>query len=191
MAFMNGKVIFASSAVRVPHQLVGSMNLLAISKEPTVFLMRYCAGSICPALPINPSMTLTTPIPHLSDAAQTIAMSDATAFGKWNAARRLLERGAAATLFDACCLGLVTDVEHALATAHPTPENATSSFLGACHGGQIRTASVLLDHGADIKWVGYDGLSPLDAARRSEADDVCSLARTTLAASTGPADSDS
>ncbi|WP_218019801.1 ankyrin repeat domain-containing protein [Rhodococcoides yunnanense] len=117
-------------------------------------------------------------------------ISDATAFGQWNAARRLLERGATTTLFDASCLGQVDAVEHALASEHPTPEDITSSFWGACHGGQIGTASVLLDHGAGINWIGYDGLSPLDAARRSEADDVVRWLER-IAASTDPVDPDS
>lgn len=99
-------------------------------------------------------------------------LSDATAFGQWNAARRLVERGAATTLFDAAALGLVAVVDHHLRTESPTRENITSSFWGACHGGQITTATVLLDLGADIDWVGYDGLTPLDAARRSERHDV-------------------
>lgn len=99
-------------------------------------------------------------------------LSDATAFGQWNAARRLVQRGAATTLFDAAALGLVAAVEHHLEIEHPTRENITSSFWGACHGGHVATAAVLFDHGADIDRVGYDGLTPLGAARRSEALDV-------------------
>ncbi len=96
-------------------------------------------------------------------------MADATAFGQWNAARRLLERGADTNLFEAATLGLVADVQRHLDVSHPTAADITSSFWGACHGGHIATAAVLLDHGADINWVGYDGLTPLDTARRSEA----------------------
>jgi hypothetical protein len=99
-------------------------------------------------------------------------LSDATAFGQWSAAYRLVERGAATTLFDAAALGLVAVVDDHLRTENPTRENITSSFWGACHGGHVSTAAVLLDLGADIDWVGYDGLTPLDAARRSEKHDV-------------------
>ncbi len=99
-------------------------------------------------------------------------MADATAFGQWGAARRLLDRGAATTLFDAATLGLVAEVEHHLNARQPTADDITSSFWGTCHGGHVDTAAVLLDHGADINWVGYDGLTPLDAARRSEASAV-------------------
>lgn len=99
-------------------------------------------------------------------------MADATAFGQWNAARHLLERGADTDLFEAAALGLVTEVQRQLEAEHPTTERITSSFWGACHGGHIATAAVLLDHGANINWVGYDDLTPLDAAHRSEANAV-------------------
>ena len=98
-------------------------------------------------------------------------MADATAFGNWDAARRLLERGAATNLFEAATLGLLTEVERHLAD-NPTVETITSSFWGACHGGQVDTAAVLLDHGADMNWIGYDQLTPLDTARRSGATAV-------------------
>lgn len=99
-------------------------------------------------------------------------MADATAFGQWEAARRLYERGAATNLFEAAALGLATRVQHHLTTNAPTAKDITSSFWGACHGGHVNTATVLLDNGADINWVGYDGLTPLDAALRSEAASV-------------------
>ena len=38
-------------------------------------------------------------------------MADATAFGQWNAARRLLERGAATTMWEASALGLLDRVK--------------------------------------------------------------------------------
>jgi ankyrin repeat protein len=96
-------------------------------------------------------------------------MADATAFGQWDAARYLLARGADTNLFEASALGLVTRVHEHLAASQPTREHVTSSFWGACHGGQVDTAAVLLEHGADINWKGYDGLTPLDAARRADA----------------------
>ena len=99
-------------------------------------------------------------------------MADATAFGQWRAARRLLERGADTNLFEAATLGLVAEVQRHLDVDLPSAEHITSSFWGACHGGHISTATVLLDHGADINWIGYDDLTPLDAAHRAEATDV-------------------
>lgn len=55
-------------------------------------------------------------------------MADATAFGQWDAARRLLERGAAANLFESAALGLVAAVVGHLDTDRPTAEDVTSSF---------------------------------------------------------------
>ena len=95
-------------------------------------------------------------------------MADATAFGQRNAARRLLERGGDTDLFEAAALGLVSEVRRHLETDHPSPDRITRSFWGACHGGHIATAAVLLDHCADSDWVGYDDLTPLEAAHRSE-----------------------
>ena len=40
-------------------------------------------------------------------------LADAVAFGQWNAARRLIERGARATLWQAAALGLLDRLEHA------------------------------------------------------------------------------
>ncbi len=99
-------------------------------------------------------------------------MADATAFGQWKAARRLLERGADTNLFEAAALGLVAEVQRHLDINEPTAPTITSSFWGACHGGHTETAAVLLEHGADINWIGYDDLTPLDAALRAEAPAV-------------------
>jgi uncharacterized protein len=100
-------------------------------------------------------------------------LTDATAFGQWNAARRLLERGAQATMWEAATMGLAAPVEACLsAVPPPSAEEVTRAFWGACHGGQQVTARLLRDRGADINWVGWDDLTPLDAAARSEAPSV-------------------
>jgi uncharacterized protein len=105
-------------------------------------------------------------------------LTDATAFGQWNAARRLVERGAHTGLWEAATLGLLDRVE-ALISAEPglTPEELTGNFWGACHGGQQPTAEYLLAHGADLNWIGWDGLTPLDAAERSDATDLATWLR--------------
>jgi hypothetical protein len=101
------------------------------------------------------------------------AISDATAFGQWNAARRLLERGARTTFWESATLGLTDPVEARLvASPPPTGLEVTEAFWGACHGGQLAMARRLHAHGADINWVGWDNLTPLGAARRSGAEDV-------------------
>ncbi|MEP6660366.1 MAG: ankyrin repeat domain-containing protein [Acidimicrobiales bacterium] len=105
-------------------------------------------------------------------------LADATAFGQWNAARRLIERNARSTLWESATLGLMDRVVAFFASAAPPgSENVTHAFWGACHGGQRASAEYLLERGADINWVGWDDLTPLDAARRSEAGDLVSWLR--------------
>lgn len=98
-------------------------------------------------------------------------LSDAAAFGQWKAARRLIERGAKSSLWESAALGLMDRIEgHLAADPRPTPADITTAFWCACHGGQRAAAECLLGRGADLNWIGYDGLTPLDAARRSRAD---------------------
>jgi hypothetical protein len=100
-------------------------------------------------------------------------ISDAAAFGQWNAARRLLERGAQTKLWESAALGLLDRVEQALARQpRPSAEDITQAFWCACHGGQRATAEYLLARCAEINWVGYDQLTPLGAARRSGAAEL-------------------
>ena len=84
------------------------------------------------------------------------ALDDAWAFGQWRAARRLVERGARPTLLAAAALGLDVSGEG----------NVTHAFWAACHGGQRGSAEALLARGADPRWVGWDDLTPEQAARR-------------------------
>ncbi len=106
-------------------------------------------------------------------------MADATAFGQWNAARRLLERGAHTTMWEAAALGLLDRVEASF-TVDPLPsaDDITGAFWGACHGGHRHVAEYLLDRGADLNWIGWDDLAPLDVAERSDAVDVVYWLRT-------------
>ncbi|HUE12614.1 MAG TPA: ankyrin repeat domain-containing protein [Planctomycetaceae bacterium] len=100
-------------------------------------------------------------------------LSDAVAFGQWQAARRLIERGAKANLWQAAALGLVDRVKEFFAgDAAPSPDDITNAFWCACHGGQRATAEYLLGRGADINWIGHDKLTPFDTARRSEAHEL-------------------
>ena len=99
-------------------------------------------------------------------------MADAVAFSQWKAAQRLLERGARTSLWQAAALGLLDRVERIM-TERDVPRNdVTEAFWCACHGGRRNTAAYLLEGGADINWVGFDGLTPLEAAKRAGADDV-------------------
>jgi len=99
-------------------------------------------------------------------------LSDAVAFGQWKAARRLIERGARANLWQAAALGLMDRVEGFFRTESPAPDEITNAFWCACHGGQRGAAEYLLLRGADLNWVGYDGLTPIGAAKRSGADEL-------------------
>jgi ankyrin repeat protein len=112
----------------------------------------------------------------------TTALANAAAFGQWRAARRLLEHGAQTNLWQAAALGLTDRVEQAL-EAGASPEELTNALWCACHGGQRAAAQMLLEHGADRDWVGHDGLTPLDAAERSEATELAAWLRDSGAAS--------
>jgi uncharacterized protein len=100
-------------------------------------------------------------------------LADAVAFGQWKAARRLIERGAQSTLWQAAALGLLDRVERYFAGAEPPAQDeVTNAFWCACHGGQRQTAEFLLAHGAEINWIGHDRHTPLDTARRGGADEL-------------------
>jgi ankyrin repeat protein len=99
-------------------------------------------------------------------------LADAVAFGQWKAARRLVERGARTTLWQAAGLGLTSRVEEYFVSEPPTREEATGAFWCACHGGQCGAAEYLLTRGADLNWIGWDKLTPLDAASRSGASEL-------------------
>jgi uncharacterized protein len=98
-------------------------------------------------------------------------LADARAFGQWRAAHRLVERGAETTVQDAATLGLMDRLGAYFASdTPPSADEVSVAFWGACHGGQQRAAEYLLERGADLNWVPpWENLTPLDAARRSDA----------------------
>ncbi len=98
-------------------------------------------------------------------------LADARAFGQWQAARRLVERGAQTALKDAATLGLMDRLEGYFAgDTAPSPDEISRAFWGACHGGQRGVADYLLERGADVNWLPpWEELTPLDAAQRSGA----------------------
>jgi ankyrin repeat protein len=99
------------------------------------------------------------------------ALADAVAFGQWEAARRLVERGARTTLWQAAALGLIERLREHLA-AEPGAEEITNAFWCACLGGLGEAAELLRGRGADLHWIGYDRLTPLGAAERSGAREL-------------------
>jgi ketosteroid isomerase-like protein len=102
-------------------------------------------------------------------------IADAVAFGQWNAARRLLQRGARTNLWQAAALGLVDQVRDELAQA--TQGDLDNALWCAAHGGQRETAELLLERGADPTWVGHDELTAAQAAERSEAYELAAWLR--------------
>ena len=99
-------------------------------------------------------------------------LDEAVAFGQWQTARRLVERGAYTHLFNAAALGLHDRVREHLA-AKPSAADLTSALWAACHGGQQTTTQEILAHGGQLNWIApWDGLTPLDAARRHHFDDL-------------------
>lgn len=111
-------------------------------------------------------------------------LADAVAFGQWKAARRLVERGARSTIWQSAALGLMDRLHHSLTEeAKPSADDVTNAFWCACHGGQIEAAQYLLACGADPNWVGYDSLTPLDAAIRNGNQELVAWMKTKAAAS--------
>jgi hypothetical protein len=69
-------------------------------------------------------------------------LADARGFGQWQAAHRLVQRGAQTTIDDAATLGLLDRLERYFAGATPpAPEEVNRAFWGACHGGQQQCAA--------------------------------------------------
>lgn len=95
------------------------------------------------------------------------AMSDAVIFAQWNAARRLLARGAKTTLTQAAALGLVDRVRELCSWSEAPADEVTAALWHACRGGQQSTAVYLLGQGADLNWVGFMDWTPLQAAEDS------------------------
>jgi uncharacterized protein len=100
-------------------------------------------------------------------------IADAVGFGQWRAARRLVERGARTTLWQAAALGLLERVQECFGSpTAPSADEVTEAFWQACHGGQRETAEYLLEQGADLNWVGWNEQTPLDIARAQNATEV-------------------
>ena len=94
-------------------------------------------------------------------------LENAVGYGQWQIARFLVDRGAKVDkLWVAAALGMASRVAQFLAQSPPpTKDEINDAFWQACHGGQIRTAKMLLEHGADINFNPFHNNStPLDIA---------------------------
>ncbi len=107
-------------------------------------------------------------------------LNDAVGFGQWNAARRLVERGAKVDLRLASALGMMNNVEDRFnSETQPEPEEINLAFWYACHGGQKKAAEYLLEKGADINWLPpWENRTPLDATEREGPKDFVDWLRT-------------
>lgn len=95
-------------------------------------------------------------------------LSDAVIFANWDAARRLVDRGAHVEWWQAAALGLLDTMRTRWdAPPPPTRDEITRSLWHACRGAQRATTEYLLAHGGDVHWVGWDGLTPVAAAEKS------------------------
>ena len=95
-------------------------------------------------------------------------LSDAVVFANWDAAKRLVERGAQPTWWQAAALGML-DIVRARWNEQPPPtrDEITRAFWHACRAAQQNTASFLLERGADPHWISWDHKTPLRAADES------------------------
>ena len=95
-------------------------------------------------------------------------LSDAVVFANWNAARRLIERGARPTWWQAAPLGLL-DIVRARWDEEPPPthDDITSALWHACRAAQQATAAYLLERGGNAHWIGWEHKTPLQVAEES------------------------
>jgi len=94
-------------------------------------------------------------------------LADAVVFAQWNAARRLVERGASMTIWQAAALGELDALRRFLDAGTATPADITNACWHACRAGQLPTAQALAARGADLDWLGHDGLTVRAAGLQS------------------------
>lgn len=96
------------------------------------------------------------------------AISDAVIFANWPAARRLLERGARTTPWQAAALGLLAPVQAwCTASDRPARQELANALWHAARAGERAVAEYLVGQGGDPHWVGHDGKTPAAAAREA------------------------
>jgi uncharacterized protein len=98
-------------------------------------------------------------------------LANAVGYGCWHVARLLVARGARVNpLWQAAALGMREHVlEHLAADSPPTQQELDDAFWQACHGGQLRTAQLMLARGADINATpDYTDQTALEVARSTD-----------------------
>jgi hypothetical protein len=99
-------------------------------------------------------------------------LSDAVVFAQWNAARRLVERRAIMTIWQAAALGETSELLRMLDAESHTGQDITNACWHACRAGQLDAARALAARGADVDWLGYDHLTSRQAGMASGNDDL-------------------
>ncbi len=87
------------------------------------------------------------------------ALADAVVFAQWDAARRLVARGAIMTIWQAAALGEITTLQQLLSEPVSSSADITNACWHACRAGQIGATQLLAARGADLTWMGYDNLT--------------------------------
>ncbi len=99
-------------------------------------------------------------------------LSDAVIFEQWTAARRLVERGATQTLWQASALGDLDTVERVIEHSQPANDELDNACWHACRTGEFEVVRRLVAAGADLDAVGHDDLSGRQLAERSGNDEL-------------------
>ncbi len=95
-------------------------------------------------------------------------LADAVVFAQWNAARRLVERGAAMALWQAAALGEIEELHRLIESGEHGAAEVTNACWHACRGGQLAAVQLLVVNGADVDWLGYDNLTSRQAGMQSD-----------------------
>ena len=97
-------------------------------------------------------------------------LNNAVAFGQWDAARLLYERGASVSLQNAAGLGAIDRLRTYFAERLPSPIEIDNAFWFACHGGRQEAAEYILAYAPNINRVpDWEKTTPLEAAVRGGA----------------------
>lgn len=100
-------------------------------------------------------------------------LDDAVIFEQWQAARRLVARGATMALWHAAALGEVDELERQLAAEPgPSADDVTNAAWHACRAGHLAAAQLLAAQGADLDRPLYDDASARQAGLLSGHPDL-------------------
>ena len=99
-------------------------------------------------------------------------LADAVVFAQWKAARRLVERGATMTIWQAAALGETAEMARILDTASRDAADITNACWHACRAGHVQAAQLLVSRGADLDRVGHDDLTSRQAGMASASADL-------------------